>query len=83
MRADKLRELDGAELNKQASDIQEQLFRLRFQMSMGQADGLKKYRTIKKDRARMLGIIRQRELNPGTAPAPVAVVEKKKRKAKE
>jgi large subunit ribosomal protein L29 len=83
MRADKLRELDGAELNKQSADIQEQLFRLRFQMSMGQADGLKKYRTIKKDRARMLGIIRQRELNPGTAPAPVAVVEKKKRKAKE
>jgi large subunit ribosomal protein L29 len=62
MRADKLRELDGAELNKQSSDIQEQLFRLRFQMSMGQADGLKKYRTIKKDRARMLGILRQREL---------------------
>ena len=83
MRADKLRELDGAELNKQSSDIQEQLFRLRFQMSMGQADGLKKYRTIKKDRARMLGILRHRELNPGTAPAPVAVVEKKKRKAKE
>jgi large subunit ribosomal protein L29 len=83
MRADKLRELDGAELNKQSSDIQEQLFRLRFQMSMGQADGLKKYRTIKKDRARMLGILRQRELHPETAPAPVAVVEKKKRKAKE
>jgi large subunit ribosomal protein L29 len=86
MRADKLRELDAAELSKQSHDIQEQMFRLRFQMSMGQADGLKKYRTIKKDRARMLGIIRQRELNPGTAPAPVVVAEKKparKRKAKE
>ncbi len=62
MRADKLRELDGAELGKQQADIQEQLFRLRFQMAMGQADGLKKYRTIKKDRARMMGILREREL---------------------
>ena len=62
MRADKIRELDGAELNNQARDIQEQLFRLRFQMSMGQTDGLKKIRTLKKDRARIYTILREREL---------------------
>jgi len=48
-------------------------------MSMGQADGLKKLRNIKKDRARMLTILRDRELHPETAPEPVA---KKKKKGK-
>lgn len=75
MKADKVRELDNAELNKQATDAHEQMFRLRFQMAMGQTDGLKKLRTLRKDRARMLTILRDRELHPETAPEPV----KKKR----
>lgn len=77
MKADKIRDLDNNELRTQAQGIREQMFRLRFQMSMGQADGLKKLRTIKKDRARMLTILRDRELHPETAPEPVA--KKKKR----
>jgi large subunit ribosomal protein L29 len=64
MKADKLRELDEKELEKQASDINEQMFRLNFQMSMGQMDGLKKLRAIKKDRARILTILRQRQPAP-------------------
>jgi large subunit ribosomal protein L29 len=79
MRAEKIRELDSNELRNQSADIREQAFRLRFQMSMGQADGLKKLRNIKKDRARMLTILRDRELHPETAPEPVA---KKKKKGK-
>jgi large subunit ribosomal protein L29 len=79
MRADKVRELDSTELQRQSNDIREQAFRLRFQMSMGQADGLKKLRAIKKDRARMLTVLRDRELHPETAPEPVA---KKKKKGK-
>ncbi len=79
MRAEKIRELDSNELRTQSTDIREQAFRLRFQMSMGQADGLKKLRNIKKDRARMLTILRDRELHPETAPEPVA---KKKKKGK-
>ena len=62
MKADKLREQDDRELELQARSIGEQLFHLRFQMSMGQMDGLKKYQALKKDRARMLGILREREL---------------------
>ena len=61
MKAAKLRELDPAELDRQASDIQEQMFRIRFQMSMGQAEGLKKYRNLRKDRARMLTLLRERQ----------------------
>ena len=79
MKAEKIRELDSNELRTQSNDIREQAFRLRFQMSMGQTDGLKKLRNIKKDRARMLTILRDRELHPDTAPEPVA---KKKKKGK-
>jgi len=79
MRAEKIRELDSNELRTQSKDIREQSFRLRFQMAMGQTDGLKKLRNIKKDRARMLTILRDRELHPDTAPEPVA---KKKKKGK-
>ena len=77
MKADKVRELDNNELNKQMNDSREQVFRLRFQMAMGQADGLKKLRVLRKDRARMLTILRDSELHPETAPEPV---EKETRK---
>ena len=56
------RDLDEQELKAKTHEIEEQLFRLRFQMSMGQADGLKKIRTMKKDRARVLTELRAREL---------------------
>ena len=79
MKADKIRELDSDELHRQALEIREQNFRLRFQLSMGQSDGLKKLRTIRKDRARILTILRDRELHPETAPEPAA---KKKKKGK-
>jgi large subunit ribosomal protein L29 len=38
------------------------MFRLKFQMSMGQMEGLKKARAMRKDRARILTVLRQREL---------------------
>ena len=77
MKADKIRELDNDELRRKAAEIGEQSFRIRFQLTMGQTDGLKKLRNIKKDRARILTILRDRELHPETAPEPVA--KKKKR----
>jgi large subunit ribosomal protein L29 len=76
MRADKVRELDSNDLRRQAGELREQIFRLRFQMEMGQTEGLKKLRGIKKDRARMLTTLRDRELHPESAPEPVT---KKKR----
>ncbi len=79
MKADKIRELDSEELRRQAADIREQNFRIRFQLTMGQADGLKKLRSIKKDQARILTILRDRELHPETAPEPSP---KKKKKGK-
>jgi large subunit ribosomal protein L29 len=79
MRAEKVREQDSTELRRQTAELREQIFRLRFQMEMGQTEGLKKLHAVRKDRARMLTILRDRELHPDTAPEPVS---KKKKKGK-
>ena len=62
MKAQKVRDLDEHELNQQLKEMDEQMFRLHFQMSMGQMDGLKKVRQMRKDRARIYTILREREL---------------------
>jgi len=62
MKADKVRDLDSKELETQVREIDAQLFHLRFQMRMGQLDGLKKFRALRKDRARMLTVLRERQL---------------------
>jgi large subunit ribosomal protein L29 len=59
--ADKARALDAGEIAKQIKDAAEQMFRLRFQMSMGQMDGVKKLRALRKERARMLTVLRERQ----------------------
>ena len=67
--ADNVRGLDAAELAKRLSESAEQSFRLRFQLAMGQTDGLKKIRQLRKEKARMLTILRERELGKSEAPA--------------
>jgi len=62
MKANKVRDLDENEIRHQLAEMDEQLFRLQFQMSMGQLEGLKKARAIRKDRARMNTILRERQL---------------------
>jgi large subunit ribosomal protein L29 len=62
MKAHKVRDLDEQELKQQLKEMDEQMFRLHFQMSMGQMDGLKKVRQMKKDRARIYTTLREREL---------------------
>ena len=62
MKSQKIKDLDQIELQHQLTTIEEQLFRLKFQMSMGTMEGLKKARAMKKDRARIYTIIREREL---------------------
>ena len=84
MKAEKMRGIDAADLQRQVQDAQEQLFRFRFQMGMGQKEGLKKYRGLKKDRARMLTVLREKQAS-GEMPAPAhgagaAASEEKKKK---
>lgn len=84
MKAEKMRGLDAAELQRQTHDAQEQLFRLRFQMGMGQSEGLKKYRNVKKDRARMLTVLNEKraagETIPETQPAAQSAPEPKRKR---
>jgi large subunit ribosomal protein L29 len=65
MRADKVRDLDSAELKVQLQDMTERIYRLRFQILMGQTDGVKKYRVLRKDRARALTVLRERTAGTG------------------
>jgi large subunit ribosomal protein L29 len=57
-----IRDLDEREITQKLAEMDEQAFRLRFQMSMGQTDGLKKIRVMRKERAQLLTIRREREL---------------------
>ncbi len=62
MKSQKVRDLDDNELRHQLGEMDEKTFRLRMQMSMGQMDGLKNVRAMKKTRARIYTILREREM---------------------
>ena len=67
-KADKLRNLAPAELTHQQHELNDQLFRLKFQLNMGQTESLKKIRGLKKDIARVRTIARLRELGREATP---------------
>ena len=60
-RLKKMRDASVEELRTQEADIKEQMFRLRFQWQMGQTETLNKMRQIRRDRARILTVIKQKE----------------------
>jgi len=60
MKPEQIRDLDSTELERQLKEITGQLFHLRFQMRMGKMEGLKKYRGLRKDRARIETILVER-----------------------
>jgi len=62
MEAEKIRNLTDAELQHQERELSDQLFRLKFQMRMGQTESLKKIRGLRRDIARVKTVVRQREL---------------------
>jgi large subunit ribosomal protein L29 len=62
MNIEKIRNLGPDELLHQQRDAADQLFRLKFQLKMGQTSGVKKMRELRKDLARIKTIAREREL---------------------
>jgi len=62
METEKIRNLSDGELVEQERQAAEQLFRLRFQMKLGQNEGVKKLRELRKDIARVKTITRERQL---------------------
>ena len=61
-RMDKIREMGKEELEARHKDLTEQIFRLRFQLTTGQAEALKRLRETKKDLARVKTLLRAQEL---------------------
>ncbi len=70
MEADKLRNLTDAELLHQQRELNDQLFRLKFQLKMGQTESLNKIRGLRKDVARIHTVIREKGLGLVRASAP-------------
>ena len=62
MDVEKLRSLTDTELLHQQQELNDQLFRLKFQLKMGQTESLTKIRGLRKDVARVHTVIREKEL---------------------
>jgi large subunit ribosomal protein L29 len=60
MKADKVREMSAEELTAKERELSEQLFKLRFQKSIGQLDNALKIRETRRDIARVKTVLRQR-----------------------
>jgi large subunit ribosomal protein L29 len=65
MKPEKVRNLTNEELRHQERELNDQLFKLKFQLNMGQTESLKKMRGLRKDIARLKTIARERELAAG------------------
>ena len=61
MKVTEFRDLDLDELHQREKDMDDQLFRLRIQKSMGQLEAPAKVRGLRKDLARIKTVLRQRQ----------------------
>jgi large subunit ribosomal protein L29 len=66
MKVDKIRNLTEEELRNQEGELADQLFKLKFQLNMGQTESLKKIRGLRKDIARVKTIRGERERSTAT-----------------
>lgn len=81
---EKFREMSANELGIRENELGEQIFRLRFQLTTGQAESVKKLREARKDLARVKTLAREQQLGlRSAAPAKAAESPKpEKREAK-
>jgi large subunit ribosomal protein L29 len=71
MELTKIRSLSDDELKSEQAKAGEQLFRIRFQKSLGNTEGIKKLRVLKTDIARIKTIARERTLSAEREANPV------------
>ncbi len=86
MELTKIRNLSDEELKHQEKTSSEQLFRIRFQVALGQNDGVKKLRQLRKEIAQIKTVARERELginNEAEEKQAAPVAETKAAKARE
>ncbi len=65
MKPEKIRNLTDVELSHQEKELSEQMFKLKFQLKMGQTESLKKIRGLRKDIARIKTITREKAVKAG------------------
>lgn len=65
MKADEIRDLNDDDLRARVGELKESIFRMRFKLSLGNTDVVKNLREARKDMARVLTLIRERELEAG------------------
>jgi large subunit ribosomal protein L29 len=61
MKVGEVRDLGVDELRQREKDLDDQLFRLRIQKSMGQIEAAQKLRTLRRDLARVKTVLREKE----------------------
>lgn len=61
MKPTELRELSDEELAQKEEDLKDQLFKLKFQHALGQLEDAMKLKNLKRDRARILTILKERK----------------------
>jgi large subunit ribosomal protein L29 len=81
-RIEKIREAGVNELEAQQKELTEQIFRLRFQLTTGQAEALKRLRESRKDLARVKTLLRANELQTQPIPAQAKPAQTKAVQAK-
>lgn len=62
MKMEEIRKLADAELATTLDDRREELFKLRFQWAIGQLTDTSRFKATKRDIARLLTVMREREL---------------------
>jgi large subunit ribosomal protein L29 len=60
MKATEIRELSDEELNNKESELKDQLFKLKFQHTLGQLENTVKMKNVKKDIARIKTILTEK-----------------------
>ena len=61
MKVTEFRDLTVDELQQRAKDMDDQLFRLRIQKSMGQLEAAHKLKAVRRDLARVKTVLREKE----------------------
>ena len=73
-RAAELRELDDDELENRLAEYRRELLNLRFQLATGQLDNVTRIPQVRRDVARVLTVLRERDID--VAAADLAVAER-------
>ena len=68
MKVTEVRDLAVDELRQREKEMDDQLFRLRIQKSMGQLEAAHKLKSLRRDLARVKTVLREKETAPGGRP---------------